>query len=277
MPELPEVEALAERIDARLRGAAFLRAEPISFSGLKTVTPPPSELEGKRLSEAGRRGKFLLLIADSLTVAVHLSQGGRIDFQETSRPTKPKGGVVRFVFDRPPALLLKEFGTERKAGWWVLESGDPGPMAKLGPEPFSEEFASFVLHGSDTGRLHALLRDQRRVAGIGRGYSDDMLHRSKISPFRSLSSLSGKERQRFLEAVRSVLTEGLEVERTRTGGLPPKLGDHWIVHGRSGTPCPACGADLRRVSYESHEVTYCPACQTGGRVLADRRMSRLLK
>ena len=122
-----------------------------------------------------------------------------------------------------------------------------------------------------------MLRDQRRVAGIGRGYSDDILHRAKLSPFRSLSALDGAERARLLEAVRSVLTEGLEVERRREGGLPPKLGDHWIVHGRAGTPCPACGTELRRVSYESHEVTYCPSCQTGGRILADRRLSRLVK
>src|SRR5205085_2337427 len=117
---------------------------------------------------------------------------------------RPKGAVARFSFDRPPALLVKEFGTERKAGWWILSRDDPGPLAKLGPEPFSDEFALFVLEGSDTGRVHALLRDQRRVAGIGRGY-------------------------------------------------------------------------LRGVSYESHEVTYCPSGQTGGRILADRRLSRLIK
>jgi formamidopyrimidine-DNA glycosylase len=125
--------------------------------------------------------------------------------------------------------------------------------------------------------LHSLLRDQRRVAGIGRGYSDDILHRAKLSPFRSLSSLSREERERLLDAVGSVLKEGLEVERRRHDGLPTKLGDHWIVHKRSGEPCPRCGEDLRRISYESHEVTYCPSCQTGGKILADRRLSRLLK
>jgi len=122
-----------------------------------------------------------------------------------------------------------------------------------------------------------MLRDQRQVAGIGRGYSDDILHRGKLSPYRSLSSLAGEERESLLEAVHGVLTDGLEVERRGAGGLPPKLGDHWVVHGRWGTPCPVCGSDLRRVSYESHEVTYCPTCQTGGRVLADRRLSRLIK
>jgi len=277
MPELPEVQALTERIETQLLGARFTRAEPLSFSGLKTVAPPPSELVGKRLIATGRRGKFLLLDAESLTVALHLSQGGRIDFEVTSRPTRPKGAMARFTFDRPPALLVKEFGTERKAGWWVLAPGDPGPLAKLGPEPFSDEFAATVKTGTDPGRLHAMLRDQRRVAGIGRGYSDDILHRAKLSPFRSLSALDGAERARLLEAVRSVLREGLDVERLRQGGLPPKLGDHWMVHGRAGTRCPVCGTELRRVSYESHEVTYCPSCQTGGRILADRRLSRLVK
>lgn len=180
-------------------------------------------------------------------------------------------------FDRDPVLLVKEFGTERKAGWWLLDERDEGPLAKLGPDPFSEEFRDLIMSGDDTGRLHPMLRDQRRVAGIGRGYADDILHRAKLSPFRSLSSLDEAERLRLLNAVHSVLGEGLEVERHREGGLPAKLGDHWIVHKRSGEPCPVCGADLRRVSYESHEVTYCPQCQTGGRILADRRLSRLLK
>jgi len=277
MPELPEIQALAERIGSALLGARIAGAEPLSFAGLKTVAPPPSDLAGKRLEEVGRRGKFLLLHAEGLSVAIHLSQGGRVDLETKSRPTRPKGAVARFTFDRPPALLVKEFGTERKAGWWVLSAGDPGPMAKLGPEPFSDQFAATVETGTDPGRLHAMLRDQRRVAGIGRGYSDDILHWAKLSPFRSLSALDGAERARLLDAVRSVLTEGLDVERRRQGGLPPKLGDHWIVHGRAGTPCPACGTELRRVSYESHEVTYCPSCQTGGRILADRRLSRLVK
>jgi formamidopyrimidine-DNA glycosylase len=277
VPELPEVQALAERIEARLGGARFVSASALSFSALKTVAPSPEELVGSRLTATGRRGKFLVLSLGSLRLLVHLSQGGRVVFEESSVTSRPRGALARFRFDREPGLLLKEFGTERKAGWWVLPAGDEGPLAKLGPEPFSDEFAALVLAGADTGRLHPMLRDQRRVAGIGRGYSDDILHRAKISPFRSLSSLDEGERHELLTAVRSVLTEGLEVERRRVGGLPPKLGDHWIVHGKAGTPCPRCGVDLRRVSYESHEVTYCPECQTGGRVLADRRLSRLIR
>jgi formamidopyrimidine-DNA glycosylase len=277
MPELPEVQALAERIEAVLIGARFERAEPISFSGLKTVTPPPESLVNKRLAGVGRRGKFLVFDLESLRLLIHLSQGGRIVFEETSVRSRPKGGVVRLRFDRGPALLVKEFGTERKAGWWVLDAAEEGPLAKLGPEPSSQEFAELMKEGTDTGRIHALLRDQRRVAGIGRGYSDDILHRAKLSPYRSLQSMSAEERDRLLDAVHSVLTDGLGAERRRTKGLPPKLGDHWIVHGKAGTPCPVCGSDLRRISYESHEVTYCPSCQTGGRVLADRRLSRIVR
>ena len=204
------------------------------------------------MDSVGRRGKFLVLTFEDFRLLIHLSQGGRIVFEPTASASRPRGGVVRLRFDRAPSLLVKEFGTERKAGWWVLAAGD-------------------------TGRLQALLRDQRRVAGIGRGYSDDILHRAKLSPYRSLSTLDAEERDRLLSSVRTVLSDALEVERNRTGGLPPKLGDHFIVHGKFGSACPVCGGDLRRVSYESHEVTYCPVCQTGGRVLADRRLSRLVR
>ena len=151
---------------------------------------------------------------------------------------------------------MREFGRERKAGWWVLAPGDDGPLAKLGPEPISDEFAEVVLEGSDGRRVHTILRDQRTVAGIGRGYSDDILHAAKLSPYASLASLSAEERRALFDAVRRVLLEALEVERRRSGGLPTKIGDHFTVHGRYGTPCPRCGDDLRRVSYESHEVTY---------------------
>jgi formamidopyrimidine-DNA glycosylase len=277
VPELPEIQALAERIEARLSGAQLNQIEPLSFSALKTVAPSPADVVGKRLSSVGRRGKFLVLGLESVHLLVHLSQGGRIEFLPERTGGRPKGGVVRLRFDREPVLLVREYGTERKAGWWLMPEGDEGPLAKLGPEPHSEEFRDLIHSGDDPGRLHSLLRDQRRVAGIGRGYADDILHRAKLSPFRSLRSLSDDERMRLLNSVHSVLEQGLEAERGRSDGLPPKLGDHWIVHKRSGTPCPVCGSDLRRVSYESHEVTYCPTCQTGGKILADRRLSRLLK
>ena len=271
------MQALAERLEEAVGGAPFESAVPISFSGLKTFSPAPESLAGRPVASVGRRGKYLIFDFDGPRILVHLSQGGRVDVENPPKSTRPKFGVVRFRFADHPGVLVKEYGTERKAGWWVLAEGDDGPLAGLGPEPFSDEFAELILTGDDGRRVHTLLRQQSTVAGIGRGYTDDSLHRAGVSPYASLASLGPDERQRLLEAVRSVLTEGLEVERRRTGGLPTKVGDHWIVHGRHGTPCPVCGDGLRRVSYESYEVTYCPACQTGGKILADRRMSRLVR
>jgi len=200
-----------------------------------------------------------------------------VDVEDPPKRTKPKGAVARFEFRDRPSLLFKEFGTERKAGWWVLRAGQDGPLEKLGPEPFWEEFEALVLEGTDTRRVHTILRDQRTVAGIGRGYADDILHRAGLSPFASLAGLSSDQREGLLTATSDVLAAALDGERQRSGGLPPKLGGRFIVHGRAGTPCPVCGADLRRVSFESHEVAYCPTCQTGGKVLSDRRLSRLLR
>ena len=275
---MPEMQALAERLEAAVGGAEFAGATPISFSALKTFSPTPESLAGRPLASVGRRGKFLILDFDGPRLLVHLSQGGRVDLESPPKTTRPKFGVVRLRFagDRP-SVLVKEFGTERKAGWWVLAEGDEGPLAGLGPEPMSDEFARFLLTSDDGRRVHTLLRHQGTVAGVGRGYTDDSLHRARVSPYASLASLEPAERQSLVEALRAVLTEGLEVERRRTGGLPTKVGDHWVVHGRHGTPCPTCGDGLRRVSYESYEVTYCPACQTGGKILADRRMSRLVR
>ena len=277
MPEMPEMQALAERLAEVVGGAEFEGATPISFSALKTFAPAPESLTGRELVGVGRRGKFLVLDFGGPRVLVHLSQGGRVDVESAPKASRPKFGVVRFGFADRPSVLVKEYGTERKAGWWVLAEGDDGPLAGLGLEPFSDEFADFILTGSDGRRIHTLLRQQSTVAGIGRGYADDSLHRARLSPYASLTSLGLAERQALVDAVRAVLREGLEAERRRTGGLPTKIGDHWVVHGRHGQPCPVCRSDLRRVSYESYEVTYCPACQTGGKILADRRMSRLVR
>jgi formamidopyrimidine-DNA glycosylase len=277
VPELPEVQALAERLTDAVGGSDFGAADVLQFSSLKTVTPRASELVGRTLERVGRHGKYLVFELGGPRILVHLSQSGRIDVEDPAKSTKPRGAVVRFRFDDRPSLLVKEFGRERKAGWWVLAEGDEGPLGKLGPEPDSAEFERLVLDGDDGRRVHTILRDQRTVAGIGRGYSDDILHRAKLSPYESLRSLDRDKRAALLEAVGGVLSEALGAERRRSGGLPTKIGDHFTVHGRYGQPCPVCGDDLRRVSYESHEVTYCPTCQTGGKVLADRRLSRLIR
>lgn len=272
------MQALAERLESAVGGSAFAGATAIQFSALKTFEVDPRSLTGVIVTEVGRRGKYVVIGFDGgHRLLFHLSQGGRVDLEDPPKSTRPKFGVVRLSFEARPSVLVKEFGHERKAGWWVLAPGDDGPLARLGPEPFDDEFAELVLAGSDKRRVHTWLRDQRTVAGIGRGYSDDILHRARLSPYAALPSMPVEGRQALLDAAHSVLTEAVEIERRRTGGLPTKIGDHFTVHGRHGTPCPTCGTDLRRVSYESYEVTYCPACQNAGKVLADRRMSRLVR
>ena len=278
MPEMPEVQALAERVGETVGGANLEGFDLLQFSSLKTVTPRPAEFVGRRLETVARRGKFLILDYEGGDrMLVHLSQGGRLDIEAPPKSTKPRGSVARFRFAERPSLLVKEFGKERKAGVWSLAAGDEGPLAVLGPEVLSDEAAVFLRESTDGRRVHTILRDQRTVAGVGRGYSDDALHRARLSPYAVLGKLDTDERERLVTGLREILTDALEVERRRGGGLPTKLGDHFTVHGRWGQPCPRCGADLRRVSYESHEVTYCPECQTGGKVLADRRLSRLIR
>jgi formamidopyrimidine-DNA glycosylase len=279
VPELPQMQALAERLDAELAGAALQGVEPLGFSALKTVLPGPDSLVGATLDHVGRYAKYLILdFGGKGRILVHLSQAGRLDVEEPPKRTRAKGSVVRLRFSNGKAVLVREYGTERKAAWWVLAPGDDGPLATLGPEPDSDAFADFILHGDDSRRVHTILRDQRTVSGVGRGYADDALWRAQLSPYASLASLNADERARLLDAVRAVLANGLALERGRSGGLSqPKLGEHFEVHARYGTPCPRCGDTLRRVSYESHEVTYCPHCQTDDKVLADRRLSRLVK
>jgi len=273
------MQALSERVAELLVGATFEGYDPLGFSGLKTYDPPPEALVGAVVVSVSRRAKYVTLHFDNdLRVMFHLSQAGRLDFEEPPKKTRPKGAVVRWRFSDDRAVLLREFGTERKAGWWVLAPDDAGPVEKLGPEATSEEFAQWLRTADDGRRIHTILRDQRTVAGVGRGYADDILHRARLSPYASLKSLKPDERERMLSALQEVLAEGLERERLRTGGLSAnKLGEHFTVHGKNGLPCPECGSELKRVSYESHEVVYCPTCQTGGKVLADRRLSRLVK
>jgi formamidopyrimidine-DNA glycosylase len=272
------MQALAERLDALLRGQVLAGFDAYSISSLKTVVPPESLL-GQPVTAVERRGKYLVVVVgDAGRLLVHLSQAGRLDVEDPPKRTKPRGAVVRIRVEDGPALLVREYGTERKAAWWVLAPGDDGPLAHLGPEPGSGAFAEWVLHGDDRRRIHTLLRDQRTVAGVGRGYADDALWRARLSPYTTLASLDDDGRRRVLDAVRAVLADGLTRERQRVGGLSePRLGGNFEVHGRHGSACPRCGATMHRVSYESHEVTYCPPCQTGGKVLADRRLSRLLK
>jgi formamidopyrimidine-DNA glycosylase len=287
VPELPEMQALAERLNALLEGTTLLRADVLGFSSIKTYAPTPDSLIHHRLVSVGRRAKYLVLeFDDGIRIVLHLSQAGRLDVEEPAKGTRPRGSAVRFVFGRGDTglegtsvgILVREYGTQRKASWWVLAPEDEGPLAGLGPEPGSDEFAELIRTSTSKRRLTTDLRDQHMMSGIGRGWGDDILHRARLSPFASLGSLSAEQRESLLNAVTSVLGEALELERTRKGGLSEaKLGGRFTIHGRAEEPCPTCGDTLRRVSYESYEMTYCPSCQTDGRQLADRRMSRLLK
>jgi formamidopyrimidine-DNA glycosylase len=278
MPEFPEVHALSERIHESVQGGRFDRADILQFSSLKTYAPRPEELRGATVGSVGSRGKYVIFaFDDERRLLVHLSQGGRIDVEAPPKSTKPRGSVVRLRFEERPSLLVKEFGTQRKSGWWILAADDDGPRAKLGPEALSPEADELVMSSTDTRRVHTILRDQRTIAGMGRGYTDDVLHDAKLSPTSQLAKLDADQRATLVTSIHRILGDALEAERRRSGGLPTKLGDHFTVHGRSGEPCPRCGADLRRVSYEDYEVTYCPTCQTGGKILADRRLSRLLR
>jgi formamidopyrimidine-DNA glycosylase len=278
MPEIPEIRALAERLHEVTSGATFRGADPLQFSSLKTFAPRPDELVGATVDGVGSRGKYVVFrFVDGRRLLVHLSQGGRIDVEAPPKSTKPRGAVARFRFDDRPSILVKEFGTQRKAGWWVLAEDDDGPLAKLGPEADSAAAAELLRTSDDGRRVHTILRDQRTIAGVGRGYADDAMHRAKLTPTAQLAKLTAAERQTLIAALRTILVEATDVERTRSGGLPTKIGDHFTVHNRYGQPCPVCGDDLRRVSYESYEITYCPTCQTDGKVLADRRLSRLVR
>jgi formamidopyrimidine-DNA glycosylase len=286
MPELPEMQALSERLREVMVGQTFASAQPIQFAGLKTYAPAPESLAGKAITDVGRIGKYVAITFETgERILFHLSQAGRLDVEMPAKTTRPKQGVVRFVVSSAPGgprgestgILIKEFGTERKAGWWVLAPGDDGPLERLGPEPGTAEFAALIRTNNEGRRIHTLLRDQRVVSGMGRGYTDDALWKAKLSPYATFKSLTPDDRERLLEAIDFVVADGLAEERKIESGYPTKKTKHWMVHNKNGEPCPACGDTLRRVSYESYEITYCPTCQTGGKVLADRRLSRLLK
>jgi formamidopyrimidine-DNA glycosylase len=287
VPELPEMQALSERLDSVLAGLTLRRADLLGFSSLKTYAPSPDDLKGHVLRSVGRRAKYLVWEFDTgVRIVLHLSQAGRLDVEEPPKKSKPRGAVARFVFAAGDAgldgagtgILVREYGTQRKASWWVLAPGDEGPLAGLGPEPGSEAFAEFIRTSDSKRHLTTDLRDQHTVSGIGRGWGDDILQRAGLSPFASLRSLSPEQRDALITAANDVMAEALELERRRPGGLSESsLGGRFKVHGRFGQPCPTCGTTLQRVSFESYEMAYCPSCQTGGKVLADRRLSRLLK
>lgn len=278
MPELPEIQAHAERLDGAFAGATLERFTAIAFTALKTASPGPEAAYGKELVFVGRRGKHLLLDFGSVTFVVHLMQGGRLKPDE-KQSAKPRFGQARWRFGDGRALLLTEAGTERKAGVWVV-AGDPEeqvPLLGLGPEADTIDKATLRrLLQDHPMRLHGFLRDQRIIAGMGRLLANEVCHRARLSPFASTAKLDSDDVTQLTEAVHVCINEGLAFER----GL-----DHMSssadrpahVHNRAGEVCTECGDVVRAVEYNRYTVAYCAACQTGGKVLADNTTSKFLK
>ena len=278
MPELPELQAHAERLDTAFAGAVLARFVPLSFTALKTATPTPAEAVGHGVVFVGRRGKHLLLDLGVVTFVVHLMQGGRLLVDE-KQAAKPRGGQARWIFDDGRALLLTEAGTERRAGVWVVD-GDPEmkpPLDGLGPDADQVDRGRLTALLRDNGmRLHGFLRDQHLVAGLGRRLANEICHRAKLSPFASTNKLDDDEISRLCEAIGACIGESLAYERGRDT-MSSSAERPGAVHHREGEPCPVCGDTVRAVEYRSYTVNYCPTCQTGGRVLADNTTSKFLK
>jgi formamidopyrimidine-DNA glycosylase len=279
MPELPEVQAHAERLTTDYGGTALAKFVPLAFHALKTAVPSPDGALGEPLRRVGRRGKYLLLDFGELTFVVHLMQGGRLRPDE-KQSARPKGGLARWVFDDGRALTLTEHGTERRAGVWVsLTEGllERPPVDDLGPEAMDvtpEELAAFF--AARRQRLHSFLRDQGCIAGLGRRLANEVCHRAKLSPFVSTAKLGLDGAARVVDAIHAAVDEGLAYERTRPD-MSSSADRPGGVHHRTGEPCPVCGDTVREVSYARYTVNYCPTCQTGGKVLADNTTSKFLK
>ena len=311
MPELPEVQAHAERLTDQFAGRILQRFVPITFTALKTAVPPPDEAYGKALERVGRRGKYLMLQFAPITFVIHLMQGGRLLIDEKQSP-KPRGGQARFLFGtrtgddddtvgddgtrtggghddtrtgdddrgRVPALLLTEQGTERRAGVWCVPTvsalTDP-PLSKLGPEAMDLDPAALKRQFAEHPmRLHGFLRDQRSIAGLGRMLANEICHRAKISPFANTAKLSDADVANVHNAIHQAVEDGLAYERTRSD-MSSSKDRPGRVHGRVGESCPVCADTIRSVTYSSYTVAYCPTCQTGAKVLADNTTSRFLK
>ena len=279
MPELPEVQAHAERLTERFAGQVLADFRPITFTALKTAGPAPDAAYGHTLRRVGRRGKYLLLEFGPVTFAVHLMQGGRLT-PDDKQAVKPRGGQARFVFAEGPALLLTEAGTERRAGVWCLPTGEAlttPPLDALGPDADTITTADLVERlAAKNQRLHGFLRDQRSIAGLGRRLANEVCHRSRLSPFAMTAKLGSQGAEQIAAAIRDAIDEGLAYERSRPD-MSSSKDRPGGVHHRAGDPCPACGDEVRSVEYSGYTVNYCAACQTGNKVLADNTTSRFLK
>ena len=286
MPELPEVQALADFLTERAVGHVVARVDVASINVLKTFDPPVTSLQGLEVTSASRHGKFLDLDVSGVHLVVHLARAGWLHWRDQLPPVPPKPGkgpiALRVHLDDKSGFDLTEAGTQKKLAAYVTRDPQEVPgVARLGPDPLGDAFtvAAFEeILGGDCSQIKGLLRDQSKIAGIGNAYSDDILHAAKLSPFKPAANLDDAEVQQLYDAIQGVLTDAVERARGLAAGdlkAEKKLGMR--VHGRSGQPCPVCGDEIRSVSFADSRLEYCPTCQTGGKPLADRRLSRLLK
>ncbi|KIX76515.1 Fpg/Nei family DNA glycosylase [Streptomyces sp. JL4002] len=286
MPELPEVEALREYLDEHLTGRVVARVLPLAVSVLKTYDPPPSALEGQRAGATARHGKFLDLRIGELHLVTHLARAGWLRWRETqpAQPPRPGKGplALRVVLDGGDGFDLTEAGTRKGLAVYVVRDPREVPgIARLGPDPLAEDFdrdAFAALLAGERRRIKGVLRDQSVIAGIGNAYSDEILHAARISPFALASSFDEDRTTLLYAAVRDTLRSAVtRAHGLAAGELKAEKKSGLRVHGRAGEPCPVCGDTIRSVSFADSSLEYCPTCQTGGKPLADRRLSRLLK
>ncbi len=281
MPELPEVEITARLIGAATRGVVVESALAPGINALKTFDPPLHEIEGRRLDGVGRRGKlFLIALEGELTLLVHLMSAGRLQLFDARASLRDRTSRLLLRLADGRELRLREFGTRQRAWVKLLRSAEldrEETLAELGPEAWPEP-PSLRSTLDQPRPLYALLRDQHVIAGVGRSWVDEILHRARLSPFKRGSDLDEADAEVLREAIVDCLGGAVDhYARTLALPIPDKLPMPLTVHRRNGEPCPRCGERLEAVFYEDYVMCYCPACQTDGKVLKDRRLSRLLK
>ena len=284
MPELPEVEALVGFLRDNAVGRILTRADLASVQAIKTFDPPLSALGGLEITGAGRHGKFLDLDVSGLHLVVHLARAGWLHWRTGLPPAPPKPGkgplALRVHLDDGNGFDLTEQGTRKGLAVYVVRSPSEVPgIARLGPDALAvdrEQFAALM--GSRSGQLKGSLTDQTLISGIGNAYSDEILHAARISPFKMANKLDDDELVRLFDAMRATLTDALDRQRgQKAATMKGEKRSGLTVHARTGLPCPVCGDTVREVSFADTSLQYCPTCQTGGKPLADRRLSKLLR
>jgi formamidopyrimidine-DNA glycosylase len=287
MPELPEVEALREFLTEHLTGHEIVRVLPVAISVLKTYDPPLTALEGRTVAAVHRHGKFLdVATAGGPRLVTHLARAGWLHWKDRLPDGVPRPGkgplALRVALETGAGFDLTEAGTQKRLAVYVVRDPAEVPgVARLGPDPLADDFDEArlaALLDGERRQLKGALRDQSLIAGVGNAYSDEILHAARMSPFKRAASLTPQELSRLHTALRDTLTEAVERSRgVAAGRLKAEKKSGLRVHGRTGEPCPVCGDTVREVSFSDSSLQYCPTCQTGGKPLADRRLSRLLK